>query len=61
MSHKLYRVVHFESVADYTLKITFDDDSTQTINFCPVLKGALFGPLQDIAVQMATNHRLTLI
>lgn len=50
MSHKFYRVVHFEFVADYTLKIKFDDESTQTINFRPVLQGALFGPLQDSAL-----------
>lgn len=50
MSHELYRIVRFEHVADYTLKIKFDDDSTQTIDFRPVLKGALFGPLQDIAL-----------
>lgn len=50
MSHKLYKVVQFELVADYTLKIKFDDESTQTINFLPVLKGALFGPLQNIAL-----------
>lgn len=50
MSHKLYKVVQFELVADYTLKIKFDDESTQTINFLPILKGALFGPLQDIAL-----------
>ena len=47
MSHPIYRVVHFKIVADYTLKVKFDDDTTQTINFRPILEGALFGPLQD--------------
>ncbi len=50
MSHKIYRVVGFEIVADYTLMIKFDDDSTQTIDFRPVLKGAIFEQLQDIAL-----------
>ncbi|MFZ1398491.1 MAG: DUF2442 domain-containing protein [Candidatus Promineifilaceae bacterium] len=50
MSHKLYKVVHFELVADYTLTIKFDDESTQTINFLPILQGALFGPLRDSAL-----------
>ena len=47
MSHRIYRIIQVEIVADYTLQITFDDDATQTINFLPVLEGALFGPLQD--------------
>ena len=50
MSHQLFRVVQFEIVAEYTLRITFDDGSTQTINFRPVLEGPLFGPLQETAL-----------
>ena len=50
MSHNLYRVVQFDIVADYTLNITFDDGTTQTINFLPVLQGSLFGPLKDIVI-----------
>ncbi len=45
--HPLYDVTHFDIVALYTLRITFDDGSTQVINFEPVLHGELFGPLRD--------------
>lgn len=48
MKHPIYRVVSFEIVGPYTLRVSFDDDSTQIINFGPVLKGELYGPLQDI-------------
>lgn len=48
MSHPIYRVVGFEIVGPYTLKVVFDDGGTQVIDFRPVLAGALYGPLQDI-------------
>ncbi len=48
MTHSIYRVVDFEIIAPYTLKIDFDDGESQTINFSPVLFGELYGPLQDI-------------
>jgi hypothetical protein len=47
MSHAVYRVVAFEIVGPYVLKIEFDDATTQVIDFQPVLEGALYGPLQD--------------
>ena len=34
----------------YTLAVTFGDRSRQVINFRPVLRGELFGPLRDIEV-----------
>ncbi len=45
---QLYDVVTFEIVADYTLRLEFDDGSEQIINFEPVLLGPLFGPLRDL-------------
>ena len=45
---ELYDVVSFEIVGDYTIRICFDDDSEQTINFEPILLGPLFGPLSDL-------------
>ncbi|NJN94618.1 MAG: DUF2442 domain-containing protein [Anaerolineales bacterium] len=48
--HPIYRVQAFEIVAPYTLKISFDDDTTQTINFEPILAGELYKPLRDIAL-----------
>lgn len=48
MKHSIYRVVSFEIVGPYTLKVLFDDGSAQVIDFRPVLRGELYGPLQDI-------------
>lgn len=48
MSHPIYRVVSFEVVGPYTLRLRFDDASTRVIDFRPVLAGELYGPLQDI-------------
>jgi hypothetical protein len=47
MAHAVYRVVGFEIVRPYTLRVEFDDGATQIINFRPVLHGELYGPLQD--------------
>ena len=47
MIHPIYRVLSFEIVAPYTLRVRFDDGSVQTINFEPVLAGELYGPLRD--------------
>ncbi len=48
MAHPISRVVAFEIVADYTLRIRFDDATEQIINFRPILAGELFGPLRDL-------------
>ena len=50
MLHLIHRVRSFTIVAPYTLRIQFDDNSQQTIDFRPVLAGELFGPLKDLAV-----------
>ena len=47
MTHPIYRVVSFENVATFVLKVRFDDGTEQTINFQPVLAGELYGPLRD--------------
>jgi len=47
MGHPIYRVVGFEIVGPYTLRVKFDDGEEQVIDFRPVLEGELFGPLQD--------------
>ena len=47
MLHKLYRITNFELIGDYTIRIQFDDDSEQIIDFRPVLYGEMWGPLQD--------------
>ena len=50
MSHPIYRVRSFDHVAPYTLRVCFDDNTEQTINFHPILAGELYGPLRDIAL-----------
>ena len=47
MNHPICRVVSFELVAAYSLSVEFDDDTSQTIDFRPVLAGELYGPLED--------------
>ncbi len=48
MQHGIYRVESFEIVSPYTLRVRFNDESEQLINFEPVLTGELFGPLRDL-------------
>jgi uncharacterized protein DUF2442 len=47
MSHPIYRVTGFEKVGPYTLRLWFDDESEQTIDFRPILAGELYSPLLD--------------
>jgi hypothetical protein len=47
MEHPIHRVTHFEIVAPYTLKVTFEDNVQQVIDFRPVLAGDLYRQLQD--------------
>ncbi|MGD1103905.1 MAG: DUF2442 domain-containing protein [Terriglobia bacterium] len=48
MSHPIHRVVGFEIVPPYTLRVRFEDAMVQTINFEPVLAGELYAPLSDL-------------
>lgn len=50
MTHPIHHVASFSIVAPYTLAITFGDRSRQVIDFRPVLRGELFGPLRDLEV-----------
>jgi hypothetical protein len=50
MSHPIYRVTGVEIVAPHTLRVRFDDDTAQTIDFRPVLFGELYSPLNDVKV-----------
>ena len=47
MEHPIHRVTRFEIVAPFTLRVTFEDNVQQVINFRPVLEGDLYGQLQD--------------
>ena len=50
MNHPIYSVVSFEIVGPYTLRIDFDDETLQVIDFRSILEGELFGPLADEAL-----------
>lgn len=45
MLHEIYSVTAFEVIAPYTLCIKFNDNSVRSIDFRPMLRGELFGPL----------------
>ena len=47
MRHPIYRVVAFEQIGPYTLRIRFDDGISRSIDFEAILRGELFGPLRD--------------
>lgn len=46
--HKLHRVIEFLVIENYTLRIKFEDNTEQTIDFRPVLYGEMWGPLRDL-------------
>lgn len=46
MLHPICRI-RFENVADYLLRVRFDDGVEQRIDFLTVLAGELFGSLRD--------------
>lgn len=47
MSHPIYRVLAFERLASYTLRVKFDDGMERLIDFRPILAGEIYGPLRD--------------
>lgn len=48
MSHLICRVSSFKIVGPYTLKVGFDDNTEQLIDFQPVLAGELYSPLRSV-------------
>lgn len=48
MDHPIYKVVSFQIIKPYTLRVQFDDGVEQEINFESVLGGELFRPLRDL-------------
>ncbi|MDX6613276.1 MAG: hypothetical protein QOD75_2462 [Blastocatellia bacterium] len=50
MIHPIHRVHSFEIVAPYTLRVTFDDETEQIIDFEGVLAGELFEPLRELSI-----------
>lgn len=49
-AHPIHRVVTFQIVAPYTLRVRFEDRTEQVIDFQPVLAGELYRPLRDLAL-----------
>lgn len=49
MKHPIHRVTSAAQVGPYALSVDFDDDTTQTIDFEPILEGELYGPLREPA------------
>jgi hypothetical protein len=47
MIHEIHRVVRFQKVAPFTLRLEFEDGVVQVIDFEPVLRGELYSPLRD--------------
>lgn len=47
MQRHIYRVKSFSIARPFTLVVAFDDGCEQTIDFLPVLRGEMFGPLRD--------------
>jgi hypothetical protein len=50
MGHEIHQVTAFEKLAPFTLRVQFADGTSQTIDFLPILKGELYGPLQNPTV-----------
>ena len=50
MPHEIHQVTACDQVGTYSLKICFEDGSSQVVDFQPVLVGELFGPLADPAL-----------
>ncbi len=48
MFHEIHTISDFEIVAPYTLRIRFNDDQVKTIDFRPMLRGELYGPLRGV-------------
>ena len=50
MVHEIHRVTGFRKVATHTLQVDFSDGTSQVIDFSPILRGDLYGPLEDESV-----------
>jgi len=50
MNHPIFRIKTLQIVGPHQLRLRFDDETTRTIDFRPLLKGELFEPLRDLAL-----------
>lgn len=46
--HPIHTIKSFRILSPYTLNIVFGDNTQKTINFFPLLRGEMYGPLKDI-------------
>lgn len=46
--HAIHFVRKATVIGPYTLKLRFEDETERVINFEPVLRGQLYGPLRDL-------------
>lgn len=42
-----HKVISFEIIAPFTIRVQFEDDTTQTINFEPIVGHRMYWPLRD--------------
>jgi hypothetical protein len=49
-AHQIYRLKAFQIISPYTLRVEFDDQTVQIIDFKPVLGSELFGPLRELSL-----------
>ena len=54
--HAIYRLDSFRLVRPYTLRVRFDGETEQTIDFRPILEGEMHGPLRERAVRAGTHR-----
>ncbi|MGH7572544.1 MAG: DUF2442 domain-containing protein [Gemmatimonadota bacterium] len=47
MGHPIHTVTSFKQLGTYVLRVLFDDGTEQVIDFEPILRGKLFGPLKE--------------
>jgi hypothetical protein len=47
MLHEIHTIKSFRKIAPYTLEVIFGNNNCKTINFLPVLKGEMYGPLKN--------------
>lgn len=47
MKHGIHRVVGFEKVGPFELRVAFDDGASRVIDFAPILRGEIYGPLRE--------------
>lgn len=46
--HAIHRVSSFQIENPFVLRVQFEDQTEQVIDFQPVLRGELYGPLRDL-------------